>query len=220
MITWRARTYKPCEAILLAAYMTDRDKSGTRRSPDPKRAGCSRHRGAGPSTAPGASGDDATRHAHDGTTTRPNSRQRQHDPDDLPGRSQTRTVVPGRAGNDHGTSIKHVLLISVDGMHQQDLAWYVKNNPHSLLASLVNHGLGYTTSETPFPSDSSPGMYGQVTGGDPRVNGSEYDDTFNHDVFPAGTTNCTGPVPGAEAAYHEAIHVNPNSLDSAPRLSG
>src|SRR5260370_2711552 len=96
MITWRARTYKPCEAILLAAYMTDRDKSGTRRSPDPKRAGCSRHPRAGPSTAPGASGDDATRHAHDGTTTRPNSRQRQHDPDDLPGRSQTRTVVPGR----------------------------------------------------------------------------------------------------------------------------
>src|SRR5260370_22956217 len=95
MITWRARTYKPCEAILLAAYMTDRDKSGTRRSPDPKRAGCSRHPRAGPSTAPGASGDDATRHAHDGTTTRPNSRQRQHDPDDLPGRSQTRTVVPG-----------------------------------------------------------------------------------------------------------------------------
>src|SRR5258707_1789774 len=96
MITWRARTYKPCEAILLAAYMTDRAKSGTRRSPDPKRAGCSRHPRAGPSTAPGASGDDATRHAHDGTTTRPNSRQRQHDPDDLPGRSQTRTVVPGQ----------------------------------------------------------------------------------------------------------------------------
>src|SRR5258708_16866470 len=33
MITWRARTHKPCEAILLAAYMTDRAKSGTRRSP-------------------------------------------------------------------------------------------------------------------------------------------------------------------------------------------
>src|SRR5260221_876783 len=35
MITWRDRTYKPCEAILLAAYMTDRAKSGTRRSPGP-----------------------------------------------------------------------------------------------------------------------------------------------------------------------------------------
>src|SRR5258708_5462236 len=33
MITWRARTHKPCEAILLPAYMTDRAKSGTRRSP-------------------------------------------------------------------------------------------------------------------------------------------------------------------------------------------
>src|SRR5260370_12857897 len=33
MITWRARTHKPCEAFLLAAYMTDRAKSVTRRSP-------------------------------------------------------------------------------------------------------------------------------------------------------------------------------------------
>ncbi len=130
------------------------------------------------------------------------------------------TGSPGRAGNDHGTSIKHVLLISVDGMHQQDLAWYVKNNPHSLLASLVNHGLEYSNAETPFPSDSSPGMYGQVTGGDPRVTGIYYDDTFNHDVFPAGTTNCTGPVPGAEAAYHEAIDVNQNSIDAGQGLSG
>ena len=29
---------------------------------------------------------------------------------------------------DHG-DIKHVLLISVDGMHQSDLHWYVANHP-------------------------------------------------------------------------------------------
>ena len=57
---------------------------------------------------------------------------------------------------------------------------------------------------TPFPSDSTPGMVAQVTGGDPRVTGIYYDDTWNHDVFPAGTTNCSGPVPGGEAAYEEA----------------
>src|SRR5258708_7590928 len=130
------------------------------------------------------------------------------------------TGSPGRAGNDHGSSIKHVLLISVDGMHQQDLAWYVKNNPDSLLATLERHGLEYSGAQTPFPSDSSPGMYGQVTGGDPRVTGIYYDDTFNHDVFPAGTTNCTGPVPGTEAAYHEAIDVNQNSIDAGQGLSG
>jgi hypothetical protein len=41
----------------------------------------------GTSAAPGASGDDATRHGPDGTTTRHNSRQCQRDPRDLPGRS-------------------------------------------------------------------------------------------------------------------------------------
>jgi hypothetical protein len=126
------------------------------------------------------------------------------------------TGSPGHAGS----GIKHVLLISVDGLHQQDLAWYVKNNPNSMLASLTAHGLEYSNAQTPFPSDSSPGMYGQVTGGDPRVTGIYYDDTWNHDVFPAGTTNCTGPVPGGEAAYMEVIDNNPNSLDAGQGLSG
>src|SRR5689334_14185217 len=61
----------------------------------------------------------------------------------------------------------------------------------------------YNNAQTPFPSDSSPGMVAQVTGGNPRSTGYYYDDTWNHDVFPAGTTNCTGPVPGGEAAYEE-----------------
>jgi hypothetical protein len=130
------------------------------------------------------------------------------------------TGSPAHTGHDHGSKIKHVLLISVDGLHQQDLAWYVKNNPGSLLANLVHHGLEYSNAETPFPSDSSPGMYGQVTGGDPRVTGIYYDDVWNHNVFPAGTTNCTGPVPGGEAAYMEAIDVNQNSLDAGQGLSG
>ena len=126
----------------------------------------------------------------------------------------------GQASHHRGSGIRHVLLISVDGLHQQDLAWYVKHNPGSLLANLMHHGLEYKNAETPFPSDSSPGMYGQVTGGDPRVTGIYYDDVWNHDVFPAGTTNCTGPVPGGEAAYMEAIDVNSNSLDAGQGLSG
>ena len=73
---------------------------------------------------------------------------------------------------------------------------------------------------TPFPSDSTPGMVAQVTGGDPRVTGEYYDDTWNHDVFPAGTTNCSGPVPGGEVAYEEALDLNSNSLDAGQGLAG
>ncbi len=120
----------------------------------------------------------------------------------------------------HGGHISHVLLISVDGLHQQDLAWYVKTYPQSVLAGLVRQGSEYSDARTPIPSDSSPGMVAQVTGGDPGVTGIYYDDTWNHDVFPAGTTNCSGPVPGGEAAYEEAIDKNSLSLDAGQGLTG
>jgi Type I phosphodiesterase / nucleotide pyrophosphatase len=129
------------------------------------------------------------------------------------------TGQPGRGGDDHGT-IRHVLLISVDGLHQQDLAWYVRNYPHSALAALDRRGLEYGKAETPFPSDSFPGLVGQVTGGDPRVTGIYYDDTWNHDVFPAGTTNCSGPVPGGEVAYTEADDIDQTRLDAGQGLAG
>jgi hypothetical protein len=116
--------------------------------------------------------------------------------------------------------ISHVLLISVDGLHQQDLSWYVKTNPDSTLAALVRGGVEYRHALTPVPSDSFPGMVAQVTGGDPRVTGIYYDDTWNHDVFPAGTTNCSGPVPGGEGAYTEAADINQHSLDAGQGLSG
>jgi hypothetical protein len=125
-----------------------------------------------------------------------------------------------RQGTDHGGRIRHVLLISVDGLHQQDLAGYVRTYPDSVLASLVRHGVEYRNAQTPFPSDSFPGMVGQVTGGDPGVTGIYYDDTWNHGVFPAGTTSCTGAPPGGEVAYTEADDINQNSIDAGQGLAG
>src|SRR4029077_8488825 len=62
-------------------------------------------------------------------------------------------------------NIEHVLLISVDGLHQSDLAWYVQTHPESNLAALMTRGVDYSNASTPFPSDSFPGMVGQATGG-------------------------------------------------------
>src|SRR5438445_479925 len=59
-------------------------------------------------------------------------------------------------GGDHHAEIDHVLLISVDGLHQQDLAWYAKAFPGSVLAGLYHRGLEYSNASTPFPSDSFP----------------------------------------------------------------
>jgi hypothetical protein len=110
-----------------------------------------------------------------------------------------------------------IRIVTVRGGWAAPVRSLHKSYPDSVLAGLYKHGLEYSSAMTPFPSDSSPGMVAQVTGGDPRVAGIYYDDTFNHDVFPAGTTNCTGPVPGGEAAYEEAIDTDSNSLDAGQR---
>jgi len=120
----------------------------------------------------------------------------------------------------HRSQSRHVLLISVDGMHQQDLAWYVRHYPHSALAGLVRHGIEYSDALTTIPSDSFPATVGLMTGGDPGVTGFYYDDTYNYDVFPPGTKKCVGRPPGAEVNYDETDDVNPNRLDAGQGLKG
>jgi len=124
-------------------------------------------------------------------------------------------ALPAMARDDDDQKrVEHVLLISVDGMHQSDLAWYAQTHPKSTLAALVAKGVNYSNASTPFPSDSFPGLIGQVTGGNPATTGIYYDDTWNHAVFPAGTTNCVGPAPGGEVAYTEAADINLGALDA------
>ncbi len=105
---------------------------------------------------------------------------------------------------DHGhrsRGIQHVLLISVDGMHQSDLNWYIANHPDSELAKLASGGAEFTNNHTSVPSDSDPGGTALMTGGDPRATGAYYDVAYNHDVFPPDTTSCSGPAPGGNAIY-------------------
>jgi len=99
------------------------------------------------------------------------------------------------------SGIQHVLLISVDGMHQSDLDWYVATHPGSELARLATGGAEYTDAQTADPSDSAPTGTGLMTGADPKLTGIYYDDEYSHDVFPPGTTKCSGPVPGGNVIY-------------------
>ncbi len=114
----------------------------------------------------------------------------------------------------------HVLLLSVDGLHQSDLAWYVAKHPGSALAALTHQGTEYTNARTPVPSDSFPGMVAQVTGGNPGTTGVYYDDTYNARLLPAGTTSCAGAKPGAEVDYTEDLDKNKNSIDAGQGLPG
>ncbi|HYM96187.1 MAG TPA: alkaline phosphatase family protein [Candidatus Sulfotelmatobacter sp.] len=85
--------------------------------------------------------------------------------------------------------VKHVLLISVDGLHALDLTNYVASHPGSTLAALSRHGVTYTNATTSAPSDSFPGLAALVTGGSPTTTGLWYDVTWNRAVSPQATGN-------------------------------
>jgi hypothetical protein len=120
----------------------------------------------------------------------------------------------------HEGAIAHVLLISVDGLHQSDVEWYVASHPGSELAKLVGGGAEYARAQTPIPSDSFPGMTAQVTGGNPATTGVYYDDEYSHAVLPAGTTSCHGQPTGGEVVYDSPDDIDPTRLDAGEGLSG
>jgi hypothetical protein len=113
-------------------------------------------------------------------------------------------------------AVRHVLVLSVDGLHQSDLAFYVKAHPTSALASLVDQGVDYRNAQTTFPSDSFPGMVAQFTGAGAGTSGVYYDDTYNHALLPPGTRDCATAQPGTEVAWTEAADrsQNPITLDA------
>ncbi|MBV8343333.1 MAG: alkaline phosphatase family protein, partial [Gammaproteobacteria bacterium] len=145
------------------------------------------------------------------------------------------TAANAAAGVD-GDEVKHVLLISVDGLHALDLTNYVAAHPDSTFAELGRHGITYTNAATSTPSDSFPGLAGLVTGGSPTTTGFWYDVTWNRAVSPQSTGNpgvgssggdCPGTV-GGVVEFDEGIDndltrldggggINPAYLPRAPR---
>jgi len=130
------------------------------------------------------------------------------------------TAGPAVAEHPHHARVQHVVLISVDGMHQSDLDWYVANHPNSELAQLAEGGEEYTNDHTADPSDSDPAGTALMTGGDPKVTGIYYDDEYSHGVFPPGTTNCSGPVPGGNVIYDSPDDLLPAVPDLLNNGSG
>ncbi len=120
---------------------------------------------------------------------------------------------------DHVNQIRHVLLISVDGMHQSDLDWYVAQHPGSELAKLAAGGAVYSNNHTSDPSDSDPGGTALMTGGDPRATGVYYDVEYNHDTYEAGTTSCTGPT-GGDVVFDSPDDLDVTRLDAGQGIPG
>jgi hypothetical protein len=140
----------------------------------------------------------------------------------------------GRRAHSFGaSSIQHVLLISIDGMHALDFincakgisganggAPYCPN-----LADLKKSGVDYLYAYTSEPSDSFPGLMALVTGGSPRSVGAFYDDAYDRSLDPPALTTGDGLAgsPGAckpfttptgtSTEYDEGIDFNQTVLN-------
>jgi len=114
--------------------------------------------------------------------------------------------APARANNElgDGHKIKHVLLVSVDGLHALDVANYVAAHPNSALAELAGHGITYSNARTPANSDSFPGLLALITGGSPISHGLFYDVSYNRGIFDPTNTTCTGQA-GNMQVFDESV---------------
>jgi hypothetical protein len=142
---------------------------------------------------------------------------------------------------DHeGKKFRHVLLLSIDGMHALDFENCAKGMatingglpfcPN--LAELAEHGVNYLGASTSKPSDSFPGLTALVTGGSPRSTGVFYDVAYDRSLDPPAHDTGNGVsagtcVPGAaptgdRTEYDEGISIDQNQLNGggdAGRLS-
>ncbi len=102
--------------------------------------------------------------------------------------------------------IRHVLLISVDGLHALDVTNFINAHQNSAMAELASHGVTYTNARTPANSDSFPGLLALVTGGSPLSHGLFYDVSYDRTIFDPTNTSCSGS-PGNIMVFDESIDV-------------
>jgi hypothetical protein len=134
--------------------------------------------------------------------------------------------TPAFAGNE----IRHVLLISVDGMHALDYINCVSNGTCPNLAALKKTGVDYLDASTSKPSDSFPGLTAIVSGSSPRTAGAFYDVAYDRVLAPPTITtgngvaggSCTpGMANGTTTEYEEGISFDKTKLNGgAPSGDG
>lgn len=125
--------------------------------------------------------------------------------------------VSAEGGRDEGDplAVRQVLLLSIDGLHQADLARFIAGHPTSALAKLSKHGIEYTNAwvnaldGTPTnPSDSFPGLLALTTGGSSPTTGGWYDVSYARDLYPDSTCG----RPGTAVTYDESVELDNGSL--------
>ena len=145
------------------------------------------------------------------------------------------TADSGRVGSG---KIKHVLLLSIDGMHAVDF-YNCANGIAGVnggeaycpnMAALAQTGINYVSAESAKPSDSFPGMAALASGGTPKTTGLYYDVAYDRSLdAPAATTGtglaagpCTpyAPPTGTTTDNDQGVDIDDSQLNGgAPRAA-
>jgi hypothetical protein len=151
-------------------------------------------------------------------------------------------ITPARLtaeDDSHGEHrIKHVLLLSIDGMHAVDFLNCANGvegvnggEPYCPnLSALGHNAINYTAASTSKPSDSFPGLMSIVTGATPKTMGIYYDVAYDRSLdAPAKTTGngvAAGPctpftVPtGTTTEYEEGIDLDQTKVNGGAPGAG
>jgi hypothetical protein len=149
-------------------------------------------------------------------------------------------LVPVAHAQNGYQHIRHVLLISVDGMHALDfincsrgIGTVNGGKPYCpSLAELAETGVNYLDTATSKPSDSFPGLMALMTGGSPRTVGAFYDDAYDRSLDPPAATTGDGlvgspgacvaytPPTGTTTEYDEGIDINQTLLNGGAPSGG
>jgi hypothetical protein len=116
-------------------------------------------------------------------------------------------------------AIAHVLLLSVDGLHEEDVARCIAASTCPHIAALGGTGVRYTNASTPGLSDSFPGLAALLTGGTPRSAGLFYDVSYDRTLYAPGDAHCTGAT-GWNMVLNETVGIDAFNGGSAIHLDG
>jgi len=134
------------------------------------------------------------------------------------------------SGGDSGRRLRHVLLISIDGMHAIDYLNCSKGvnggEPYCPnLAALGQTHVNYLNTSTSKPSDSFPGLTALVSGGSPSTYGTFYDVAYDRSLDPPALTTGNGvagapylctpyaPPTGTTTEFDEGIDLDQRQLN-------
>ena len=132
------------------------------------------------------------------------------------------SAPPAYSQPDSDLGGKHVLLISIDGMHALDYENCAHNSTCPVMASLGKHGVTYPRTSTSKPSDSFPGLMAIVTGGSPKSVGAWYDVAYDRILAPPTIETGNGNPPGvcneghnngATTEYEEGNEIDQTELN-------